>query len=59
MTAPTPAEILEVLRTASEALDNYSDIVDGDSEYGTVPMPNAAMSALEEVDGLIERLEAK
>lgn len=52
--AASPA-LLEALEIAADALDNYSDVNDGEDG----PVPNTAMSALVQVRAAIEKAVAK
>lgn len=55
MIASTPA-LLEVLESAREFVDNYSDVNDGD--YG-VAEPNKAMRLLSEIDAALSRAKGE
>jgi len=46
-------DMLDALRIAAEALDNYSDVNDG----GNGPVPNRAMAALQDVEAAIAKAE--
>jgi hypothetical protein len=49
-------ELLNALRTAAEALDAYSDVDDGPDGR---PCANRAMSALIEIERLLDRFDGK